>query len=443
MRVLLLKNHVGSGGIMSWLLLHGRELRQRGIDCDYWFCQPGARSEDFVPLGARTGPAAELVRKLEGDAYDIVHIANDDPLSDLLCTMRPCARIVVTAHSNLAQWKSHDCLAYTAVSHGLAKLNQNLSDIAIDVIHNAIDCSRFSPSSAPPKGKPIVAWVGRTTDPQKDFARFTRIAALIANLGLRFWVADAHGGDTVQMKKIPGAIPIPVERWEKIAHSDMPSFYQDVASSGGVLLLTSRYEGLGMALLEAAACGLPAVAPDVGGVAECIRAGVTGTVFDSATSDIGVARLISEWIAQGNLAHRIQACADFAQSEFSPQTMTSRYLEVYSRKEPLRLQNAPKPWSAHQPGLADLLAKYEKSGLRRANALRSFARQLSAENKQVSRKALWRSIGLRPQALANPKAFAHVVKTALLILRRPRRPLSCVSELTTDQVKPAETAAKP
>src|SRR6266516_3909354 len=71
------------------------------------------------------------------------------------------------------------CTAYTAVSRGLADANQPLTDVEIEIVRNAVDCARFTPPKTSGGGRPIIAWAGRTSDPQKDFARFTRIAAAL------------------------------------------------------------------------------------------------------------------------------------------------------------------------------------------------------------------------------------------------------------------------
>ena len=53
--------------------------------------------------------------------------------------------------------------------------------------------------------------------------------------------------------------------------ADMPSFYRAI----DVFCLASSAEGQPLALLEAQACGVPAVVTDVGGMREVLAAGVS------------------------------------------------------------------------------------------------------------------------------------------------------------------------
>jgi glycosyltransferase involved in cell wall biosynthesis len=400
---------------MSWLLLHGLELRRRGVQCDYWFCQRGDRSADFENLSARYGEAKELIRDLESGTYDLVHIVNDDPLRDLLCEVRPQPRVVVTSHSNLAKWSSAQCTAYTAVSRGLADANQPLTDLEIEIVRNAVDCARFTPPKTSDGGRPIIAWAGRTSDPQKDFARFTRIAAALPEENFRFWVADAHGGSWKTLPSGNAHTLVAIERWEKISYADMPDFYRQVAAGGGILLLTSRYEGLGMVVLEAAACGLATVGINVGGIHECIQPGKTGVLFPPEMRDTDVARLLADWIAQGHSEQRIRDCAEFVHQEFSPAKMASKYLEIYGRRGPRLRTDRNLCCDEKTPGMNELLAKYAASPARRANTLRAFARQLASENKPVSRRALLRSVQLDPGACVRPEIMMNVLKTAAML----------------------------
>ena len=84
-----------------------------------------------------------------------------------------------------------------------------------------------------------------------------------------------------------------------------------------VFCLTSVHEGLSNTLLEAQACGLPAIATKTGGNGEAIEDGHTGHLFDVGARSTLVAimrRLVSntnERVAMGNAARR-RAVNDFS-----------------------------------------------------------------------------------------------------------------------------------
>ncbi len=73
----------------------------------------------------------------------------------------------------------------------------------------------------------------------------------------------------------------------------------------GVLLMTSRTEGLPGAVLEAGAASVPTVAVDVGGVGEAVRDGVTGFVVDRGQGAEGLARALSKLASDPDLARRM------------------------------------------------------------------------------------------------------------------------------------------
>ena len=54
MRVLLFRMFCDTGGVSSSMLLLGRGLARRGIDCEYWFCQPSNRLPEFMSTGRVT-----------------------------------------------------------------------------------------------------------------------------------------------------------------------------------------------------------------------------------------------------------------------------------------------------------------------------------------------------------------------------------------------------
>jgi glycosyltransferase involved in cell wall biosynthesis len=95
--------------------------------------------------------------------------------------------------------------------------------------------------------------------------------------------------------------------------------------------LASRWEGLPLALLEAQAAGLPAVAAAAGGVAEAVRDGVTGLLVpreDVAAFAAAMARVESE---DGLAARLAYEGARQAREEWSWERMVSAYEVLYER----------------------------------------------------------------------------------------------------------------
>jgi L-malate glycosyltransferase len=77
-------------------------------------------------------------------------------------------------------------------------------------------------------------------------------------------------------------------------HVDFLGFHtetQEYYNRARVFVLTSSAEGLSLAMLEAMACGLPAVVPAVGDLADVVRNGVTGCLIEENNQDAFVAAL--------------------------------------------------------------------------------------------------------------------------------------------------------
>ncbi len=98
-----------------------------------------------------------------------------------------------------------------------------------------------------------------------------------------------------------------------------------------LVLLTSRSEGLPVALIEAAAAGLPAVALDVGGVGEAIvheRTGFLGTSVEELA--MFVARLLVDPAERRSMGERARLRAEHL---FSAERLAERLEELYSAVE--------------------------------------------------------------------------------------------------------------
>lgn len=103
----------------------------------------------------------------------------------------------------------------------------------------------------------------------------------------------------------------------------------DLLAEADVFVLSSSYEGISMALLEAMQAGLPVVATRVGGVPETVVDGETGLLVSAGDREglaAAMLRLASSpelRAAMGQRGRLLQA------REFSLRVMTERYLQIY------------------------------------------------------------------------------------------------------------------
>lgn len=129
--------------------------------------------------------------------------------------------------------------------------------------------------------------------------------------------------------RIPGGDRIHALGWV----ADMPRFY----ASLDVVVLASRNEGTPIALIEAAAAGVPAVSTRVGGVPEVIRDEVNGLLVPSGSAgELGAA--IQRLLGDPALAARLSGQARRQAPRFAAgnlaKALLSLYLELLDRVPP-------------------------------------------------------------------------------------------------------------
>lgn len=112
--------------------------------------------------------------------------------------------------------------------------------------------------------------------------------------------------------------------------SDVPALLPGLDT----FVLSSRTEGYSMALLEAAAAGLPLVATDVGGNREIVADGVNGRLVPHG-DPVALAAALAEHAVPAVAAKRGAAALEWAGREATTATMTARYAAEYRRLVPL------------------------------------------------------------------------------------------------------------
>jgi glycosyltransferase involved in cell wall biosynthesis len=184
-----------------------------------------------------------------------------------------------------------------------------------------------------PAGAPLVLQVA-CLKPQKAPERFV---ALAATIGQRFPAAHfVLVGD--------GELRPQVEEARRRAGLErrlhLPGWRRDVPAlldAATVVTLTSRFEGLPRALVEALAASVPVAAMAVDGVDEVVRDGVNG--FLVREGDVAaLAERVAALLADAPLRARLAAAAGDRLDEFERDTMVRRQESLYEA-----LLHAPAP----------------------------------------------------------------------------------------------------
>ena len=203
----------------------------------------------------------------------------------------------------------------------------------IEVLANPVDLERVRAAAAepiddnvlPPGPGPLIVAAGRLADAKnyplmiESFALLRQqLPARLCILGqgereqsLRQLIAGRGLQDSVQLAGFQS------NPWKYIARAD-------------VFLLTSRYEGFGNVLIEAMACGVPAVATASPGTRDIIRGGIDGLLVDAHTARAVSAALLdvlTDPVKRGAMATAARAGA----ARFATPAVVAKYDAVMER----------------------------------------------------------------------------------------------------------------
>lgn len=112
-------------------------------------------------------------------------------------------------------------------------------------------------------------------------------------------------------------------------------FYQ----AADVLLLTSHYEGMPLAVLEGLACGLPVVATDVGELRSIVEKGRTGELVEPYSAQAMTA-MIARVLGQPGM-YSASNCQNAAAPYTPPQVFAPMYRDI----EVMRAANDGMAWA--------------------------------------------------------------------------------------------------
>lgn len=183
-----------------------------------------------------------------------------------------------------------------------------------------------------PAGAPLVGAVA-VFRAQKRLADWIEVARLVcARRGDAFFLLAGAGPEDAAVRRAAGQSGLGTRLV-------LPGFRTDgraVIAALDVFLLTSAYEGLPVALLEALALGKPAVATAVGGVPEAVADGREGFLRgagDTAALAKAVLRLLDDAALRQGMGERAHAAAERFSLERGVRAVEAIYAELAAARE--------------------------------------------------------------------------------------------------------------
>jgi glycosyltransferase involved in cell wall biosynthesis len=259
-----------------------------------------------------TAMARELAREaglpftFTAHGYDIYQ----RPPDDFAARAAAAAAVVTVSEANAR---------YIVTRFGVARES-------LHVIPCGIDVDRFTPGDErliPPRVLSVARLV-----PVKSPGLLLEACAVLRSRGVSFrcvLLGDGVCRDEVQMLRRV----LKLEEYVEVAGAVDQAQVLSRWRSASVGVLSSVSEGMPLSLMEAAACGVPVVAPRVGGVPELVEDGVTGLLFppgDALALADGMQRLLSD---EGTAREMGEAARRRAVERFSLRRQVDRLLELW------------------------------------------------------------------------------------------------------------------
>jgi glycosyltransferase involved in cell wall biosynthesis len=345
MRIVLLSTNMAVGGAETQVVRLAIELQSRRYDVHVVsLVQPSAFGKELADAGVSLHAPGlfripSVLRTLRPQVLHC-HMFHANVAGRLLRLIMPFPAVISTIHSMAESARGSDRirsrdLAYritdpladctVAVSAAVAERHSQARAVRkAAVIPNGIDTSRYRPDPAARErtrsqlgvtGEFVWIAVGRLMW-KKNYPALLRAFGEIDSGVL--WIAGT-GPDEASLQALAG----PNVRFLS-ARDDVP----DLLNAADAFVMSSSVEGLPLVLLEAAACGLPCVATDVGGVRE--------TGIGIVTTHEGLADAINQVLHMspaarrhmGNTARRI------VMERYSIEVVVSQWEALYRKLLP-------------------------------------------------------------------------------------------------------------
>ncbi|WP_333892275.1 glycosyltransferase family 4 protein [Mycolicibacterium gadium] len=335
-RIVLATDRLSPGGVSHFVLQLANHFRARGCQVDVMSLRPGEWDHRLVESGVdvHTVPSRKVVELIR--SADVIH-CQQRILGLLAVLLGARARTIEHVHNVMS---GHRLLSFRAstiiavsnhVRSGLQSHYPRLANRHLSVVSNG---ARKRPGDPLPFGRRCydIVGVGRFEE-QKDPLAFLDLVARLHrhNAGLRaVWIAPGAG--SLQQQFIDHQRLLGLNDVVTVAQGGTHEATRDLIAQSKVFLMTSKWEGLPLAALEALASGTPVVTTPCGEIADIIGNGGCGAVLDSDL-DAGTSALIS-LTCDRSLWESNSANAFSVADDFSEDGMTAMVERIYRSVQP-------------------------------------------------------------------------------------------------------------
>lgn len=261
-------------------------LRQGGVPCHE------------IPVLSWPAPLAGVVRELRRfDPHVVCVYTYVDKLWGRLAAALAGVPVILSAYRTVRHpWYERLLLPWTTAvaANSRALLGEFAQTYGfpasrLHLLPNGVDLERFAPAARSdarqalglPQGAPVAAMVARFNKVKGHEVALEAFARVRAELPEALLLLVGHGPCEQDIRQRAAALDIADSLRFLPSDSDVPQVF----AAADVVLLSSHSESLPRVLVEAAACGRPAVATRVGGCAEVVAEGVSGYTVPAGDSE--------------------------------------------------------------------------------------------------------------------------------------------------------------
>ena len=332
MNVLLYTPSARIGGVEVWSFTFFLQLLKEGIDITLFSGEPGVLADNLSNENKKLlviGSFAELICHLNENPVDIIHFPSQaiDDGAGFIKSLFPKIKVIVTCHGAIPiGWSLKNCDQIISLAKWLCKSSARISGMDVSCIYNGIDFKKFNTEneSKKTKGKPVVLWVGRADDEIKGLSVLANIIDDIKGLGFAVWVITPTNKNNLIDKDLQ-YISSKVDVWKLVEYQDIPNAFRAVSNLNGLLLMTSKREGLGLVAIEAQACGCPVIGPNHTGIKE---SAIDKSLLYNSESEI-LTLIQNTYLASNTQFKRGKLLSSEVAKVFELKKMTLSYIECY------------------------------------------------------------------------------------------------------------------